>query len=52
MVHITGRDAAAREHVDADHRQRAIAAALLAWALGYAAYRAYYAAGGQLVSRF
>jgi hypothetical protein len=48
MVHITGRDAAAREHVDADHRQRAIAAALLAWALGYAAYRAYYAAGGQL----
>jgi hypothetical protein len=48
MVHITGSDAAVREHVDAGHRQRAIAGALLVWALGYAAYRAYYAAGGQL----
>jgi hypothetical protein len=37
-----------RTDADAERRQRTIAAALLLWGLGYAAYRAYYAAGGQL----
>jgi len=47
-VHNTGSDTVTREHFDTCRRQRTIATALLVWALGYAAYRAYYAAGGQL----
>jgi hypothetical protein len=47
-VHHTGSDTIMREQLDACRRQRIIAAALALWALGYAAYRAYYAAGGQL----
>jgi hypothetical protein len=47
-VHNTGSDTVMRERADAHRRQRTIATALLVWALGYAAYRAYYAAGGQL----
>jgi hypothetical protein len=47
-VHITDSDTVVQEHVEADRRQRTIAAALLVWALAYAAYRAYYAAGGKL----
>jgi hypothetical protein len=47
-VHHAGSDTAMREHVDAGRRKRIVAAALVVWALGYAAYRAYYAAGGQL----
>lgn len=47
-MYETGSDTVAREHFDVYRRQRIIAAALFLWALGYAAYRAYYAAGGQL----
>ena len=47
-VHASGSDAAVHGHLDDGRRQRLIAAALLVWALGYAAYRAYYAAGGQV----
>jgi hypothetical protein len=47
-VQITDSRTVVRERVDAHRRQRTIAAALFWWALGYAAYRAYYSAGGQL----
>jgi hypothetical protein len=43
-----GTDPVAREKSRSHRRQVAIATALLGWGLGYAAYRTYYAAGGQL----
>ncbi len=45
-MHNTRSDTVTRRHFDAHRRQRTVAAALLVWALGYAAYRAYYAAVG------
>ena len=47
-MHITDSRTLVREQVDAGRRRRTIATVLFWWALGYAAYRAYYAAGGQL----
>ena len=43
-----GRDTVVTEQSETSSRQLTIATALLLWALGYAAYRAYYAAGGEL----
>lgn len=44
----TGSDPVVREKSRSHRRHVAIATALLGWGLGYAAYRGYYAAGGQL----
>lgn len=45
---ITDRDTVAAEQSATCRAQRAIASALAVWGLGYACYRAYYAAGGNI----
>jgi hypothetical protein len=45
---ITATDSAAAEQSPTYRTQRAIATALVVWGVGYACYRAYYAAGGEI----
>ncbi|HET7386561.1 MAG TPA: hypothetical protein VFJ19_07870 [Nocardioidaceae bacterium] len=45
---ISDGDTAVAEHSATYRAQRAIATALAVWGLGYACYRAYYAAGGEI----